>query len=264
MRYCTADGHPLLWGDERHGDGESLLTMAPTPEHTHPSSEEATTAAGLDVAETDDFLYSLLLPRFVSMWKYLDGEPISPHRLLWIQALLQGATLWVTRGQTPATTALGLKPVETSGGTRRNSSSPPERASIAKWIVLSVLFPTLYRQLRLWYESSTSIATIEDDPVAQVARERQQSLVRCILDTVDRTVPALRLYALLAWWMGKRQAAPGLSMTLAGISLLSTRPPQRLYVNFAHRRWLYEELVRTLQQLAPFSSWNDFSSCYTG
>ena len=218
-------------------------------------------AAGLDVAETDDYLCSLLLPRFVSMWKYLGAqESLSPHRLIWIQALLQGATLWASSGHTPATAALGLKAVVTAYSTRRS----PEHASIAKWIALSVILPTMYRQLRLWYESSSSSQSIDEDPVARVARERQQKLARCILETVDRTIPVLRLYALLAWWMGKPGAAPGLAMTLAGMSFVSTRPPQRLHVSYAHRRWLYEELVRTMHVLAPFSSWNDFSSCCSG
>jgi hypothetical protein len=73
----------------------------------------------------------------------------------------------------------------------------------------------------------------------------------------------MRLYALLSWWMGSNHYSPQLSMTLAGISFIATRPPQRLFVTFAHRRWLYEELVRTMQILAPFSSWDDVSSLYT-
>ena len=188
---------------------------------------------------------------------------ISPHRLIWIQALLQASTLWVTSGQTPATTALGLKTIDTSSPD--SSSSPPGRAKTVKWIVLSVLLPTVYRQLRLWYENSpTNADDNNDDSVIQLARERQRMVVRKILETIDRTVPALRLYALLAWWMGKRGAAPTLAMTLAGLSFTSTRPPQRLHVNFAHRRWLYQELMTTLRLLAPYSSWNDFSSFYTG
>lgn len=224
-------------------------------------SEEARTAAGLDVAETDEYLYSLLLPRVASMFKYLDGaDAFSPHVLLWIQALIQGTTLWTTSGQTPATSALGLKTIETTKRTGIQASA--ERATIAKWIVLSVLLPTLYRQLRLWYDNSMYFPDEQEDSVAQLARQRKQQLVRFLLEFVDRTVPTLRLYALLAWWMGKRNSAPCLAMTLAGLSVVATRPPQRLHVNFAHRRWLYEELMRTVQMVAPFSSWNDFSSCY--
>lgn len=232
-----------------------------------PIEEEATIAAGLDVAETDDFLYSLLMPRVESMCKYLDdSNGASPQRLLWMQALLQGITLWVTAGQTPATTALGLKTVDNtaSDSATQRSNSPPERSSITKWIVLSVVLPTIYRNLRLWYDASTLSRdiTIEEDAVARVARQRQEHLVRHILDTVDRVLPILRLSTLLAWWAGKRNAAPALAMTLAGMSFTSSRPPRRLHVNFAHRRWLYEELVRTMHMVAPFSSWNDVSSCY--
>ena len=130
----------------------------------------------------------------------------------------KGATLWATVGQTPATTALGLKTIQTSG----DYSSRPERATIAKLVVLSVLLPTVYRQLRLWNASMESSMDTDDDytyssddSVTRIARERQQMLVRKILEMVDRTLPALRLYALLAWWMGKRGAAPTLAMTLA-------------------------------------------------
>lgn len=237
--------------------------MASNSERSLPV-EGVETAAGLDVAETDDYLYSLFVPSFHSATKYFDGaESFSPHRLLWIQALIQASTLWLTSGQTPATSALGLRTIDTSSPD--SSSSRPGRAKGVKWIVLSVLLPTVYRQLRLWYEnSSTNSNDYNHDSVTRLARERQRMVVGKILETIDRTVPALRLYALLAWWMGKRGAAPTLAMTLAGLSFTSTRPPQRLHVNFAHRRWLYEEIMRTFRLLAPYSSWNDFSSFYTG
>jgi hypothetical protein len=220
------------------------------------SHDEPPTAAGLDVAETDDFLCSLLLPRIESMWKYLERDGGGTLRLLWIQALLQGATLLATAGQTPATTALGLKAVES-----HSTKNRPHRATIAKWITLSVLLPTIYRQLELWYESSISPPS-QDDSIVRVAHERRRNLVGSILDVVRRTVPIMRLHVLLSWWMGNH--SPTLAMTLAGVSLVATRPPQRLFVSFAHRRWFYEELVRTMQILAPFSSWTELSSLYSG
>lgn len=233
-----------------------------SPPNSEQPSDEAATAAGLDVAETDDFLYSLFLPRFAAMYKHFDGE--IPH--FWIQALIQGATIWLSCGQTPATRALGLKTVEVESTTSSQRTTTPQRSSIFKWIVLSVALPTLYKQLRLWYESSISLATDEDesdyDPVVRAAKARRQQLARYVLDTVDRILPVLRLYTLLTWWMGKR--APTLAMALAGMSLVSARPPQRLHVSYAHRRWLYQEAVQTLSILAPYSSWSDFSSCFHG
>lgn len=236
---------------------QDKMTAAPTTEGTTPH-DEPPTAAGLDVAETDDYLCSLLLPRFVSMWKHLegdDGEGTSAHRLLWIQALLQGATLLATSGQTPATTALGLKAVDSYP-----INNLSHRSAVAKWITLSVILPTIYRQLRIWYESST---VPPSDAIAGLAHERRRQLVGSLLDSVGRTFPLMRLYALLSWWTGINHYSPQLSMTLAGISFVATRPPQRLFVSFAHRRWLYEELVRTIQMLAPFSSWTDVSSLFT-
>lgn len=232
------------------------MTAAPT-ERTA-SHGEPPTAAGLDVTETDDYLCSLLLPRFVSMWKHLEIDGGGTHRLVWMQALLQGATLLATSGQTPAMTALGLKAVD-SHPTRNR----PHQATIAKWITFSVILPTMYRQLRLWYELSSTVLLPSSDAMARMAHERQRQLVGALLDTVGRTFPLMRLCALLSWWMGINHHSPQLSMTLAGISFIATRPPQHLFVTFAHRRWLYEELVRTMHMLAPFSSWADVSSLFT-
>lgn len=238
-------------------------------EHGRVSSEDMSlTAAGLEFGEVDEYLHSLLLPRRMAF----DEEEHTKKWRVWVVvvALLQAATLYVAKGQTPGMRALGITPTSSQQSSSSPSSKTISRFLLLKWISFAILLPTAYRYLQEWYREESAIplpSTEENDEIiSRVARERQRRIVKSLMDIVEKIMPVARLYTLLSWWAGGGGAAPHVAMTLAGISIVtnkSSSPHHRLFVSFAHRRWLYQELVRTLQLVSPVSSWNELISLYS-
>lgn len=133
----------------------------------------------------------------------------------------------------------------------------------------------------------------EDDEEAErirIAQLRQYQLVRGIVELVDKALPVLKLGLLLTMVVKPKSywgmSPPRLAMALTGLQMVgntgshlsnaptsSTNPasvtttsnanpndivphvPPRLYVLYAHRRWLYEESIQTIKiMFAPLAS----------
>ena len=99
----------------------------------------------------------------------------------------------------------------------------------------------------------------------RLARERQYALANGILKLIKLGLPLCKLGLLLSMlWKPKEQNyAPRLSMFLAGLGFLTATSgsspsitestgetwPPKLYVLYAHRRWLYEESLQTFKTI---------------
>lgn len=244
-------------------------------------------ATALDIPQADDYLLSLLLPRGLSLFQFSAPSTANRKRVLElvIKMLLQGATLYATALQTPATRALGLQLVEDSaeGGAVKGQPRMMRPETMVKWMVLSVILPRIYELVELWlgqardassHSGWNSLEEQSQQPqrsLAEIAMERRIQVARRVLDFFKRTVPLLRVCTLLSFWKSSRSTtssrrfvAPGLAVLLAGLQYQRIRPVQRIHVAFAHRRWLYEEFIRTLQVASPASSLGELVSLYDG
>lgn len=206
----------------------------------------------MDVGLVDSYLVTLLTPRFVSMMKHFSPGGIHQDGM---ETLLRLATIWFTSVHTPATKALGMY-VRDDDSLRQ----VVPRKKVLKLICLSVVLPAVYHQLVSWHERSSQNTT-SSDRITRLALERKRQLVSGITDAVKRTVPILRLVTLISCWSG-RSNAPGLAMCLAGLSFAQHENQQAppLNATYAHRRWLYEELLRTIQSVSPYSRSSGFYS----
>jgi hypothetical protein len=199
-------------------------------------------SAPLDVNDVDEYLCQLLLPRILLMFKYFPNIKLSKDILLSVvQALMLSASL----GQTPATRALGLKLQH--GGKRR----------IAILVVCSVIVPTIYRRIKIWNETSSPSTAVEESTsdVERIGFQRRRDIAKRIVDMVERYLPPIHLALLLSWWTSKTPHT--LPLLVSGLSYISVTAPQHLNVVYAHRRWLYEELIKCLRAVSP--SWQDFT-----
>jgi hypothetical protein len=205
-------------------------------------------AASLDVPEVDEYLLHLLLPRFQSMLGQIGiiGIPKSVPK-----AVLHAATIWALMANTPGALASGLK-VD-------NSS----RRRILGYIALTAVLPCCYGLLKDWYFKVSSIqGDIQDDTIADNssletrARDRRRRLAKKLIDVVTQCDPVVRFAILMSWWAGKA-SAPTPEMCLTLLSFVPTRSPRDINVAYAHRRWIYEALLRTLQVVSPIHSIQD-------
>jgi len=192
------------------------------------SSSMPLTATVLDVKHLDDYLLSLLLPPIES------EAPLGIRQ--WLGPALQFWTLFKTDGQTPATRLLGLK---LTSSTHR----------LWGYAALSILLPCFYRFIKEWLQSRTTQSEILTE-IQRKALERKQYIAQKMVDVVERVWPILRLASVLACW-SKLTYTPDPAMIAMGYTYQRNRekPTPRLHVDYAHRRWLYEELSRTARVL---------------
>jgi hypothetical protein len=206
------------------------------------------TAASLDVPEVDEYLLHLLLPRFQSTLGQV-GILSMPKSVP--KAVLHAATLWGLMANTPGALASGLK-VD-------NSS----RRKVLSYIALTAVLPCLYGLLKDWFFQVSSIqgaipddAATDNNLLEMRARDRRRRLAKKLIDVVTKCDPVVRFAILMSWWAGKA-SAPTPEMCLTQLSFVATRPPRDINVAYAHRRWIYEALLRTLQVVSPIQSVQD-------
>ena len=197
-------------------------------------------AAPLDVQEIDSYLLRLLVPRFHSILTPIGVHLPRTHA----KAILLAVTMWLTLADTPATLALGLRVKDNS--LRR----------VLAYVFLASLLPGLYQQLDTWYDSA--LLTQETRNMSSIeirALSRKRYLAQRIIAALKIASPLLQLTVLLCWWAAAT-SAPTTSMMLTGISFSRTRFPRDLNVTYAHRRWIYELIVRSFELTSPVRSFD--------
>ena len=205
-------------------------------------ARNSSTAAPLDVLEIDRYLGCLLVPRINLML-----NPVGFHLPATVTtALLHLATLWLMSGDSPAGVALGLKV--------RGSSS----RSLLVYSLLTAALPLTYQRLVEWHDQA--LGRVEEanqmNAVQFNALHRKMLVTNKIIHTLKRSIPLLNLIVLLTWWAGKAPS-PTASMMAAGITYTRLAPTQELNVSYAHRRWVYDLILRSIQLVSPVQSFDD-------
>jgi hypothetical protein len=152
------------------------------------------------------------------------------------------------------------------------------RIGLLRYSVLGILVPFLYQKLKDWKTSveeqeqqpqqespdvSHAPPTHQQQQVArqQLARQRRLQVARLFIRAVDTMLPGVKLVLLLSCWTGSgtgtgvgRQHVPPNNIAArlcqwkyhTAVAQSQPQPQQnRLHVDFAHRRWLYESLLQT-------------------
>lgn len=236
-----------------------------------------------------------ILQRFGS-----SSDIITNVLLKFLRPIAHCVILMTTRGQTPATRLLGLQRVPVAMTTTNNNMQPKSKSSsssssssftrrdyyfrLVAYTLFSTLVPVLYAELKEWYrqrlrerlaaadatrfENGTSHnhndTTTRQDGVTQVAAERKFQSAQTLIQVVSQIWPALRLVALLGVWSGVSQTSE-VAMLLTGWTCQKQQQQNeeepRLHVDYAQRRWLWEELIRTMrvwgQGLTLLSVWRN-------
>lgn len=198
------------------------------------------TAAPLDVLEIDGYLLRLLVPRFHTILRPVGFHSSTTHA----KAILLAITMWLTLADTPATLALGLK---VKGNSRRR---------VLAYIVLASILPGIFQQLDAW--CNHSLLNQETENLSSIgirALRRKRHLAQRIIATVKMIDPMVQLMFLLSWWAAKTPS-PTTSMVAAGLTFSRTRIPRDLNVTYAHRRWIYELILRSIDEASPFRSFD--------
>lgn len=198
----------------------------------------------------------------------------------WLWPALQLITLWLTQGQTPAVRLLGLRvdvntatEAEAGGGTTSPTQNAKEntnastRVGLLRYSVLGILVPYLYQKLKDWKTSvevqeqqqdqqpqeSPAPPTHQDQQQEreQVAKQRRLQLARLLIRVVDTILPGVKLFVLLTTWSSTGEQVVPPNNIAARLcqwkyhTAQSQQPQNRLHVDFAHRRWLYDCLMQT-------------------
>jgi hypothetical protein len=205
------------------------------------NGRDAPTAASLDVLQIDEYFLHLLRPRFQSIFKQFDMHVPNTSA----KAILHSFIIWMMLSDTPASRALGLK-VE-------NNS----RRRVLSYTVFAAVLPVLYQHLVEWYDQSL----LQQDTYTMSsldirALDRKRHLARKIISSLKTTIPVMQLAVLMSWWAAKAPAST-ISMLAAGISFAPTANPRNLNVSYAHRRWTYESIFRSIQLTTPVHSFQD-------
>ena len=227
-----------------------------------------------------------ILQRFGS-----SSDIITNVLLKFLRPIAHCVIILTTRGQTPATRLLGLQRVPVAITTTNkkqqqqlqstSSSSSFTRRDyyfrLVAYTLFSTLVPVLYAELKEWYrqrlrerladatrfENGHNETTSRHDGVAEVAAERKFQSAQTLIQVVSQLWPALRFVALLGVWAGVSQTSE-VAMLLTGWTYQKHQQQQeepRLHVDYAQRRWLWEELLRTMrvwgQGLTLLSVWRN-------
>jgi hypothetical protein len=151
-------------------------------------------------------------------------------------------TMWT---DTPASRALGLK--------LENNS----RRKVLGYTIFAAVLPFLYEQLVEWYSQSLSQQDIYTaSPVGIRGIDRKRHLAQKIIITLQKSMPIMQFAVLMSWWAAKVPAST-ISMLAAGLSFVATAHPRDLNVSYAHRRWTYESILRSMLLTTPVHSFED-------
>lgn len=231
-------------------------------------------------------LVRLLGGRMPELAVEIQRSSVSVPSSAWLMAILQCVTILATQGQTPAVQLLGMKwePIPSkisNGNLEPHYANSSWRWRLGCYAILSSIVPVAYEQLDTWWKQRQeqrrlqSARTSLSHPTMpfnhahgssefawDLAAERQERVLRLLFQTVNSILPMVRLAILLQCWSGK-SSSPSLAMlvtqtrytpvrsnriTTSSEPSSSMKPPL-LHVDYAHRRWLYEELVQTLRIL---------------
>ncbi|KAI2510961.1 hypothetical protein MHU86_3433 [Fragilaria crotonensis] len=196
------------------------------------------TAAPLDVLEIDGYLHRLLVPRLHSILRPFGFHSPTTHA----QSMLLAVSICMMFADTPATLALGLK---VKGNSRRR---------VLAYILLASIAPGLFQQLDEWCNRALLNQETENmSSIESRARSRKRYLAQRLTASLKMVNPLVQLTFLLSWWMAKTPS-PTASMVAAGLTFSRTRIPRNLNVTYAHRRWIYELILRSVDQAWPFRS----------
>lgn len=202
---------------------------------------DAPTAASLDVLEVDEYFLNLLRPRFQSLFKQFGVHVPNITAKAVLHACIIG-TMWT---DTPASRALGLK-------LEKNS-----RRKVLGYAVFVAVLPVLHQHLMEWYSQSLlEQNSYINRPVDSRALERKRHLAQKIISTLQKTMPIMRFVVLMSWWAAKVPAST-ISTLAVGISFVATANPRDLNVSYAHRRWTYESIMRSIYLTTPVHSFED-------
>jgi zinc-RING finger domain len=199
----------------------------------------------MDLHTLDSYLVSLLASKLSDNWVLSSFIP--RH---WHFPLLQMITLICTQGQTPATRIMGLRLVSAT------------RVRLILYASVACLVPPLYQVLKDWYHNKLLLLREEAEPtrikeIRQFARERQGNLCRMIINTFDRVSPILGVGLLLGCWTRLLDTSyPALWISecrLECYNRTGATPP--FYVDYAHRRWLYEQGAQTTRAMLEGLAW---------
>jgi hypothetical protein len=138
------------------------------------------------------------------------------------------------------------------------------RRRIAMLVVCSVIVPTIYRRIQRWNETSPPSTTyLEQSTTSHIERigiQRRRDISKRMVNVVEQYLPPIHLALLLSWWTSKTPHNT-LPLLLSGLSYVSVTAPQHLNVIYAHRRWMYEELIQCLRVVSP--SWEDITRLFS-
>lgn len=216
---------------------DSFATKRANFEDTAPPS-----ASLLDLNNLDLYCISLLSPKLV------DGINSSPLKV-WIVPLLRLAMLLQCRGQTPSTKMLGLK-LKGSG------------YRLVLYVLLSCLLPPLSKSMKTWHDAvylpvddlQEAAGDFRQDSLRslqELASMRRRWLLTKTVQMIYKIGPMIRLGLGMAFWMRFVPTADPF-LWLTGCRLendAECKVPPKLHVNYAQRRWLYEQGVQTLRIL---------------
>jgi hypothetical protein len=207
-----------------------------------------------------------------------DTDTIASSTSSWLWPALQLVTLWVTQGQTPAVRLLGLRVDVDACGSGESSSAKRSniRIGLLRYSVLGIIVPYLYQKLKDWktsVEMEVQSQPQEESPDGShpthnqqverqhVARQRRLLVARLLIRAVDTMLPGVKLFLLLTTWSstGQQHVPNNIAARLCrwkyhsavaqSRSMSQQQQPQnqqnRLHVDFAHRRWLYDCLMQT-------------------
>ena len=189
-------------------------------------------------------------------WRRILRPHLDNDNTLWdvlfryLRPLTQCVIILVTHGQTPGTRLLGLERVP-----RRRQRNV--RFGLWAYALVSTLLPVLHEAVKDWYRqrlrqrlASTNEPTgcqVDANDVSAVARERQFQTVHVLLQAIDRLWPLIKLTALVGTWAGVLGTSE-VAMLLTGWTYREKQSTSRqLHVDYAHRRWLWEEMIRSVR-----------------
>lgn len=202
----------------------------------------------LDCEELDDYLSSLLLPQVLHAVKYLPFRLPASN----VKSFLSFLTLYISvkrNESSPACKALGLK---------MHNPRKSVYFSLTIYAFIKLVLPSLKDKIRRQIHQNGATYPIDAEgsgaTAEQLARQRQQKILRLWLHTLDRGIPLVRLLLLLKCWakLSTAAASPNMEKWLSGFqyqSISSGLPSRRqsIHVLYAHRRWMQ----RWLQACVP-------------
>jgi hypothetical protein len=180
--------------------------------------------------------------------------------LKYLRPLAHFAAVLATNGQTPSVRLLGLERIPRPPLRERPFAAPRKkesRAPLFVYAILSALLPTAYAEVKDWHrqkirerlagnnESAMPTPTGQIN-VEQLAAERKFQAVHLSIKTIEKILPMVRLLALVGVWAG-RLGTSEVAMLLTGWTYRKLREEPRLQVDYAHRRWLWEEVSRSVR-----------------